>query len=135
MNKKTTITIGIIIILIGAIVLMIFVSKYNDTKLIKQAVESIPTITDYVAHYDSLERLDKELDNLRIGIIVGGIISAIGLIFLVIGLCLKKSDSLIQTSKSNSATNKLKELNDLYNEHLITEDEYKEKKKQILSDI
>ena len=135
MNEKTTTTIGSIITLIGAIVLIIFVYKYNDINLIKQAVESIPTITNYADHYDNLEHLEKELDKFRIGIIVGGVISAVGLIFLVIGLCLKKSDSTIQTSTSNSVTSKLKELNDLYNEHLITEDEYKEKKKQILSDL
>ena len=116
---NTTKNIGIVGTIISGLLLCFSIYKYNQSVEFYKASGYLNTIWG------------ERTNNYKLMIIICAIILLISVILLISSL-LKSKDN-IQTS--NTTQSKLKELEQIYNDNLITKEEYENKRKELLSKL
>ena len=105
---NTTKNIGIVGTIISVLLLCFSIYKYNQSVEFYKASGYLNTIWG------------ERTDNYKLMIIICGIILLISVILLI---------------SSNTTQSKLKELEQIYNDNLITKEEYENKRKELLSKL
>lgn len=90
-------------------------------------------------HVNSADIWSGHMSNYKICIIIGAIVLLIGIIILIAGF-LAAGNSQVNENENvkennKTASQRLKELQEMRNENLITQEEFDEKKKQILESM
>lgn len=146
-NNKLIRNIGLVASVVGAIVAIFGYYKLNAANSMAEAISNIGYSASTLKSYNIW---DNRAKNYKIVLIVGLIILVVGIILFVSGIvsminsesAAKLNTNNIDENNINNTSNinktiseKLKELDDLKGNGLITEDEYNEQRKKIISSI
>ena len=119
MNTKN---VGIVGTIISGILLIFGIYKYNYS------------LSFYKASGYLTRSWKDDADNYKIMIIVCAVVLLVSVILLVSSLLKDKNvNSVVLSNITNSTQSKLKELEQIYKDNLITEEEYNSKKQELLS--
>lgn len=147
-NSKICKMVGIILLLAGAISLFVGIYKNNEANDMMDALFDGADIFGYdQSTYKSADRWLGHAESAKKLIIAGGVSSAIGMIFFVVGFFVenevkhpeKKSDKgqleqPVQTDVMDIKA-KLIAIEQLKTDGLISEDEYTQRRKHIIDDL
>ena len=144
MNRKAVLTIGIIGVVLGIVVLCTGATKAAKAKDVLEAYRAVEA---YSGRYSSHDSEREALQSARITMSVGGGIIAVFGLFTLIGACMKTETKTVKPPANlpiqnvlpqenmdsrNSLSAKLNELNRARDAGLISEEEYAQKRKDIL---
>lgn len=144
-NSKILKIIGGVLAVIGAVIGLIGNGKRAEAVEMISALKAGGEIWGYDSSTrKSIEIWQEHLSNGKLIMYIGIAVLIIGLILLFIGILKRnaivnpENQHVINTpivAPSEDATDKLKKLNELKTEGLISEDEYVEKRKKVIDDI
>ncbi len=130
MNGKSMRNLGIVGSVIGAIILIFGLVKYNDAKSMYKA-------SSWFGKTDSSQIWSGHMQNYKIYIIIGGIILVVFVIFAIAGVVNSKDKSsnsltLSDLQRNISVSDKMKELKIMLDNGLISQEEFDTKKKEMI---
>lgn len=130
MSTKNMKTLGIVGAIIGAIILIFGLSKYNYAKSMYKA-------SSWFGETGSSKLWNGDMNNQKIFIIVGAIILVVSVILAITGIINSTAQSasgisLPETQSHVSASEKVSELKKMLDNNLITQEEFESKKKEII---
>ena len=117
-------SVGVIGTIISVILLLFGINKYNNAISFYEASGCLATVWR------------ERADNYKIMIIVCSVVLLISIILLISSFFKDKNiNNTMVISSSNSTQEKLQELEHIYKNNLITEEEYENKRKEILNKL
>lgn len=130
MSTKNMKTLGIVGIIIGAIILIFGLSKYNYAKNMYKA-------SSWFGETGSSKLWNGDMNNYKIFIVVGAIILVVSVILAITGIInsanKNTSDISLPEIQSNiSVSERMSELKKMLDDDLITQEEFESKKKEII---
>lgn len=137
--------IGIILILAGLITALVGIHKVNEAKEMLSALDDGARLFGYSDGYHSgVNAWEEHSEAGKKTETVGFVISGIGLVFFLVGITQSNADVRAENaakkkeaSKSGekSIKERIKELNNLHENGLLTDDEYTKKKQDIIKEL
>lgn len=113
--------VGLVGTIISGVLLLFGIYKYNYCMSFFRASGYITTLWK------------DRANNYKIMVIICAVILLVSVILLISSLLKNKNEIIPQLS--NTTQSKLKELEQIYNDNLITEEEYNSKRKELLSKL
>lgn len=144
MNKSTTLTIGVILLVVGIIITAIFGYQVNKAKGFLDTLNSMPdSWKDSSGSWnDGIDAWSGNLDEAKPGLYIGIGALVTGAIFVLIGITLNKQTNINQNEAKHASSTtqtdpymRLKKLTSLYEQGLLTEEEYRKKREDIVSKL
>lgn len=142
-NTKLIRNIGIVSIIVGVIATVFGFKNFNDANSMVKALEDGGSLFGYTdSTTSSIDLWTSRSNNYKIVMIVGAVILLVGVIMFFSALMSKQKTSsesntqnIPQQHNNQNIEDKLKNLEDLKNRGIITEDEYIEQRKRMLSEL
>lgn len=125
MGNRNLKAIGGVGVIAGAAVTIYGVVKYKSAGTMYRTASN-------VGAYESSDVWKGYMSNYKIFIIVGAIVLLIGAIILLAGFFGSGNSKINVTNSNSNASQKMAELQKMKEDNLITQEEFEEKKKQIL---
>lgn len=125
MEKKNVKIVGVVCSLIGLIVALFGKVKYDSA-------DSMYGTASYFGENKTSELWEGYMSNYKIVLIVGLIILLIGIIILVSGFMLSSKESGTYSNNVTNSSDRLIDLQKMLDSGLVTQEEYNEKRKQII---
>ncbi len=144
MNIKIVKNIGIIISIVGTIVLGYGFYSYNEAQgMIRAITQGNNLFGQSSSSAISIDRWTETSNNCKLILAIGAIILVFGIILLVVGVLINKNKTKSKNNCNNQSithyeTNiqdRLNRLEELKKKQIITEDEYLEKRREIISSL
>lgn len=144
MNKTTTLKIGIILLAVGIIITAIFGYKINEAKGFLDTLNSMPNSwkNSSGSWSDGINAWSGNLDEAKPGLYIGIGALVTGAIFVLIGITLNKQTNINQNKAKHASSTtqtdpymRLQKLTSLYEQGLLTEEEYRKKREDIVSKL
>lgn len=133
--SKIIINIGITASIIGGIITGYSTSKYNEAKSMLNALHSGDKLFGTYSG-DAIKIWTNHSDNYKIMVIIGAVILAVGVILLISGLITASGNkNQKEVVDDLDIAERLKQLENLKANELISEDEFMEKRKELLNKI
>lgn len=140
MESKVLKSIGGVASVIGAGITWYGYSKYSEANSMIDALYAGDAL--FGGNSDSIDLWSKHADNYKIVLIVGAVILVVGVILLVSGLVsgnkeqdVSKTVSVSRETDKGDLSDRLKKLDELKSSGLISQEEYEEKRKQLISSL
>ena len=146
-ESNTITTIGAVSSIVGAGISAFSYYKYQDSKMMLRTVDASGVFGGFDADYFTSRNIwSNYVNNYKTALIVGLIVLAVGIILLISGIASrgKEGQAAIQNDNTTccdsvapnvSPRDRIEHLNVLKSEGLISEEEYEEKRKDILSSL
>ena len=141
MESKTLKSVGGVASIIGAAITWFGYSKYDGARSMDKALNAGDHLFGGNSS-DSIDLWSGRADNYKIVLIVGAVILVVGIILLVSGFVSgNKGQEIRETARVSNVPDKddlfarLKKLDELKNSNLISQEEYEEKRKQLISSL
>lgn len=125
MEKKNIKIFGFVCVLFGSLVSLFGKFKYDSANTMYKTAS-------YFGENKTSDRWDGYMSNYKIFIIVGLIVLLIGVIILISGFISSNTDSQMHEKVELNTSIRLVELQKMLDDRLITQDEFEQKRKQII---
>lgn len=141
MESKTLKSIGGVASVIGAAITWFGYSKYDGARSMAKALNAGDHLFGGNSS-DSIDLWSGRADNYKLVLIIGAVILVVGIILLISGFVsgnkgqeIKETVRIPDDSDKSDLADRLKKLDELKNSNLISQEEYEEKRKQLISSL